>query len=127
MRAADDAAGSSCMPATTCSTSCARRARSSTQIESFNTRYNRSIIEQAAIVGGSIPMRWPIRRAPPKSPQRIANRLDRVSDEVERGWGGEPDGQGGLVFTRTIRGVTERHEFDAQSSWRRPMPARSAR
>ncbi len=45
--------------------------------------------------------------------QRIAQRLDRISDEVERGWSGEPDGQGGFVFSRTIRGVTERHEFDA--------------
>jgi DNA gyrase subunit B len=44
---------------------------------------------------------------------RVARRLDRVSDEVERGWRAEPDGQGGLVFSRTVRGVTERHEFDA--------------
>ena len=55
----------------------------------------------------------PTRRRPPKSASRIATRLDRISDEVERGWTGEPDGQGGFVFSRTIRGVTERHEFDA--------------
>jgi DNA gyrase subunit B len=44
----------------------------------------------------------------------VANRLDRVTDEVERGWQGRSDGQGGLVFTRTVRGVTETHAIDAQ-------------
>src|SRR5690606_27247672 len=45
---------------------------------------------------------------------RVANRLDRLADEVERGWQGESDGQGGLTFRRTIRGVTETHHIDAQ-------------
>jgi DNA gyrase subunit B len=83
------------------------------QIATFNTRYNRSILEQAAIVGALDPdaVVDPARAA--EIGQRIAARLDLISDEVERGWTGEPDGQGGFVFSRTIRGVTERHEFDA--------------
>jgi len=83
------------------------------QIETFNTRYSRSILEQAAIVGALDPdaVADPARAG--EIGRRIATRLDRISDEVERGWTGEPDGQGGLVFQRTVRGVTETHEFDA--------------
>jgi DNA gyrase subunit B len=83
------------------------------QIDTFNTRYNRSILEQAAIVGALDPdaVADPARAG--EIGQRIAARLDRISDEVERGWTGEPDGQGSLVFQRTVRGVTETHEFDA--------------
>jgi DNA gyrase subunit B len=82
-------------------------------IQSFNTRYSRSILEQAAIVGGLDPdaVADPARAA--DIARRVAERLDRISDEVERGWSGETDGQGGLVFSRTVRGVTERHELDA--------------
>jgi len=43
----------------------------------------------------------------------VAKRLDAISDEVERGWVGETDGQGGLVFRRTVRGVEERWPLDA--------------
>jgi DNA gyrase subunit B len=83
------------------------------QIATFNTRYNRAILEQAAIVGALDPdvVADPAQAA--EVAQRIASRLDLISDEVERGWTGEPDGHGGFVFARTIRGVTERHEFDA--------------
>jgi DNA gyrase subunit B len=83
------------------------------QIETFNTRYNRQILEQAAIVGGLDPDAVADPARATEIAQRIAERLDRVSDEVERGWVGELDGQGGLAFSRTVRGVTERHELDA--------------
>src|SRR5690606_18213759 len=45
--------------------------------------------------------------------ERVVRRLDRLADEFERGWEGETDGQGGYVFRRTIRGVTETHTLDA--------------
>ena len=83
------------------------------QIEGFNTRYNRTILEQAAIVGALDPDAVADPAQAAEIGHRIATRLDRISDEVERGWSGEPDGQGGFVFSRTIRSVTERHEFDA--------------
>ncbi|MBI4920121.1 MAG: DNA topoisomerase (ATP-hydrolyzing) subunit B [Devosia nanyangense] len=83
------------------------------QIEGFNTRYSRSILEQAAIVGGLDPEAIADTSRAAEIGQRIAARLDRISDEVERGWTGEPDGEGGLVFSRTVRGVTETHHFDA--------------
>ncbi len=83
-------------------------------IEGLNTRYNRSLIEQAAIVGGlNADMLLDAEQAQAVA-DRIARRLDRLADEVERGWTGAPDGQGGMIFTRTVRGVTERHAIDAQ-------------
>jgi DNA gyrase subunit B len=83
-------------------------------IESLNTRYNRSIVEQAAIVGGLNADALIDAASADIIAKRVAERLDRVADEVERGWTGKSDGQGGLVFARTVRGVTETHAIDAQ-------------
>jgi DNA gyrase subunit B len=82
-------------------------------IEALNTRYSRSIVEHAAIAGGLDPdeLSDPARAA--AIAQRIAVRLDSISDEVERGWSGEVDEQGTLLFSRTVRGVAERHAIDA--------------
>jgi DNA gyrase subunit B len=83
------------------------------QIDGFNTRYSRIMLEQAAIVGALDPdaLADPARIG--EIAQRMANRMDRVSDEVERGWTAESDGQGGLVLSRVVRGVRESHELDA--------------
>ena len=92
----------------------ARQARDTVHvIETLNTRYNRQLIEQAAIVGAldADALNDPARAG--EIMTRITRRLDRVSDEVERGWQAETDGEGGLSVTRTVRGVTERHMIDA--------------
>ena len=39
---------------------------------------------------------------------RIAERLNMISEEYERGWSGKSDGEGGLTFERELRGVLER-------------------
>ncbi|WP_374620483.1 DNA topoisomerase (ATP-hydrolyzing) subunit B [Devosia sp.] len=83
-------------------------------IDGLNTRYNRSLIEQAAIVGGLDAEALLDAERVQTVIERVVRRLDRLADEVERGWQGRTDGQGGLVFTRTIRGVTEAHAIDAQ-------------
>ena len=80
----------------------------------LNTRYSRTIVEHAAIAGGLDPDLLADRAEAEKIAARVATRLDRVSDEVERGWAGTADGQGGLSFSRTVRGVTETHMVDAQ-------------
>jgi DNA gyrase subunit B len=36
-----------------------------------------------------------------------------MSDETERTWEGALDGEGGYVFTRIVRGVSETHTLDA--------------
>jgi DNA gyrase subunit B len=81
-------------------------------IESLNTRYNRSLVEQASIVGGLDPeaMTNPARASHAVS--RLAERLDLISDELERGWIGTITDEEGLAFERTVRGVTEMHVLD---------------
>jgi len=81
-------------------------------INNLHTRYNRSLVEQAAIVGGLEPeaLRDPDKAA--EAIKRVANRLDRISDELERGWTGNLTDEEGVAFTRTVRGVTETHVID---------------
>ena len=38
--------------------------------------------------------------------------MNAVSGPLERGWTGEPTGDGGLAFSRRLRGVQERHVID---------------
>jgi DNA gyrase subunit B len=44
--------------------------------------------------------------------ERIAGRLDMLSEETERGWRGEITDEGSLMFTREVRGVSEDHVID---------------
>jgi len=82
-------------------------------INALNTRYNRTIVEQAAIAGALEPEILADGNETEKLVARISRRLDRMSDEVERGWQGQSDGDGGLRFWRTVRGVQEVHILDA--------------
>src|SRR5262249_40236879 len=42
----------------------------------------------------------------------VARRLDQLALEGETGWQGEPTGDGGLRFSRTVRGVKEIQAID---------------
>ncbi len=81
-------------------------------IEQLNTKYNRTLVEQTAIVGGLIPEAIDDPERVGTIITRVGNRLDRLADEVERGWQGEPDGEGGIRFWRVVRGVMESHVID---------------
>ncbi|WDR06929.1 DNA topoisomerase (ATP-hydrolyzing) subunit B [Devosia rhodophyticola] len=81
-------------------------------IENLNTRYDRSLVEQAAIVGALDPEGLSDPAKAQVTLDRIANRLDRISDELERGWTGEITDDDGLAFTRVVRGVSETHGID---------------
>ena len=81
-------------------------------IEQLNTRYNRTLVEQTAIVGGLVAEAVDDPERVGTIISRVCNRLDRLADEVERGWQGEPDGEGGLRFWREVRGVAESHFID---------------
>ena len=74
---------------------------------------SQAVIEQAAIAGA---FRSGVLSDPAVAADAanyIAHRLNRVSSELERGWTGEPTADGGLAFTRRLRGVQERHVIDA--------------
>jgi len=70
------------------------------------------VAEQTAIAGALNPDVLGNEEHAAAAAEYIAKRLDHLSPETERGWSGAPDGAGGLVFSRTVRGVTETHAID---------------
>jgi DNA gyrase subunit B len=75
---------------------------------------SQAVIEQAAISGAFKPDVLSDANLASQTADYIARRLNRVSSELERGWTGEPTPDGGLAFTRRLRGVQERHVIDGQ-------------
>ena len=71
-----------------------------------------AIVEQTAILGALNPEVLADLKLAGQTANIIAKRLDALEDPVERGWRGTPLDDGGLVFTRTLRGVTETHAID---------------
>ncbi|MCW9046345.1 MAG: DNA topoisomerase (ATP-hydrolyzing) subunit B [Alphaproteobacteria bacterium] len=67
------------------------------------------LIEQAAVSGAFSPDVLSDTALAATMAQTVAARLDVLESEVEKGWQGEAAEEGGLIFTRTIRGVAERH------------------
>ena len=70
------------------------------------------IVEQTLIAGALNPdiISDPERTA--EAAEYIALRLDALARDIERGWRGEAEPDGGLAFTRTLRGLTERRVID---------------
>ncbi|MGB1107438.1 MAG: DNA topoisomerase (ATP-hydrolyzing) subunit B [Parvibaculales bacterium] len=75
-------------------------------------KYPQFIIEQTAIAGALTPDILSKSELAEQSAQYIAARLNRMADEVERGWEGLPSGDGGLTFARELRGVREAFNID---------------
>ncbi len=73
---------------------------------------SQAVIEQAAIAGALNPDILADTEKGLGAADYIARRLDAVSPPLERGWSGVPTADGGLAFTRRLRGVTERHVID---------------
>ena len=73
----------------------------------LHSRYNRRVIEQAAILGV---LNSSIFGDPEKAKAAapyIARRLDALTEETDRGWQGEFTEGAGFQFERTVRGVKE--------------------
>ncbi len=68
--------------------------------------YPRTIVEQAAIGGALDPAKMDGPEAQAVI-DRIAERLDNMAPELERGWTGTRDADGDIVFERVVRGVRE--------------------
>lgn len=76
-------------------------------LRNLHSRYNRAVIEQAAIAGVLNPKITGNVETARSAADYIAMRLDALADEVERGWvGAFTEGQG-FQFERTVRGVKE--------------------
>jgi DNA gyrase subunit B len=80
-------------------------------LANLHSRYDRRLIEQAAIVGALNASIADDPEQAEKAAQAIATRLDTLSDETERGWSGEAD-QGGYVLSRMVRGVRQSSTLD---------------
>jgi DNA gyrase subunit B len=70
---------------------------------------DRDVVEQAAILGALNPEILSNDEQAQVTAEFIARRLDALAVEHERGWVGKPFDDGGLRFTRTLRGVTTEH------------------
>jgi DNA gyrase subunit B len=78
-----------------------------TTLHNLHSRYNRKVIEQAAIAGVLTPKIAGDAATANAAAGYIARRLDALADEVERGWTGRfTDGEG-YFFERTVRGVKD--------------------
>jgi DNA gyrase subunit B len=75
-------------------------------LNGLHSRYNRKVIEQAAIAGVLTPKVTGHPDSAAAAADYIARRLDVLSDETERGWQGRFDIDG-FHFERTVRGVKE--------------------
>ena len=76
----------------------------------LHSRYDRGIVEQAAIAGALQPIDDDVHAD--SHVATLAGRLDARSDETERGWNGRIE-NGGYVLTRDVRGVTQAAILDA--------------
>jgi len=79
-------------------------------LESFPTHYPRHILEQAAIAEAFLPGR--VDADLQGVADTIAERLDLIALEYERGWQGRPTQDLGIRLTRTVRGVEEMRTLD---------------
>ena len=75
-------------------------------LNGLHSRYNRKVIEQAAIAGVLTPKVTDDLKTGAAAADYIAKRLDALEDETERGWKGSFD-ENGFHFERTVRGVKE--------------------
>ncbi|MGI9373798.1 MAG: DNA topoisomerase (ATP-hydrolyzing) subunit B [Hyphomicrobiales bacterium] len=83
-------------------------------LDTLHSRYPRAVVEQAAIAGALNPDVLADATNATGAADYIATRLDTLAEETERGWQGAPSADGGLTFSREVRGVQETHLIDGR-------------
>jgi DNA gyrase subunit B len=78
-----------------------------TVLNGLHSRYNRRVVEQAAILGVLNPGIFGDPDKAKAAAPYIARRLDALTEETDRGWQGEFAEATGFQFERTVRGVKE--------------------
>jgi DNA gyrase subunit B len=76
-------------------------------LNGLHSRYNRRVIEQAAILGVLNSSIFGDSEKAKAAAPYIARRLDALAEETERGWQGKFTEGSGFEFERTVRGVKE--------------------
>jgi DNA gyrase subunit B len=87
--------------------------RAAALLEAVGRRYNKNIVEQAAILGILNPDVIADGEQSDQVARYLANRLDGLEAEEERGWTGQAAADGGYALERSTRGVVETHLIDA--------------
>ena len=82
-------------------------------LNAFPTHYNSHVLEQAALAGALVPGR--VDDNAQSVADVVAERLNKVSEEYERGWTGRITQDHGLRFARILRGVEESHTIDGKA------------
>ena len=91
--------------------------------DGLHSRYNRDVVEQAAIAGALNAEILDDRAKAEEAAAYIARRMDILADEFERGWTGVALDDGCLAFSRSVRGGEEAATIDAAllDSGKRPQ------
>ncbi|ENN94110.1 DNA topoisomerase (ATP-hydrolyzing) subunit B [Bartonella bovis] len=82
-------------------------------LNGLHTRYDRNIVEQAAIAGVFNPEAFATPEKNKKTIDNVVHRLNLIADDMERGWSGYSTQDGGLCFERILRGVKDVVVLDA--------------
>ncbi len=83
-------------------------------LDALHSRYPRNVVEQTAIAGALNPEAISNHQRAQEAAAYISKRLDVISEETERGWSGSVSEDGGLAFSREVRGVKESWNIDAK-------------
>jgi DNA gyrase subunit B len=85
-------------------------------IQALNRKVGQqAIVEQAAIAGALAAALTANAEQAAQAAAYVAKRLDTLLPTGERGWTGESDKKGGMLFTRVRHGVTNRFMLDADT------------
>jgi DNA gyrase subunit B len=82
------------------------------QLDGLHSRYNRALVEQAALAGALRPLSG---ADDPEGEARVgllADRMNGIAEETERSWSARLDANG-YVLTREVRGVRQAAALDA--------------
>ncbi|MEX0971458.1 MAG: DNA topoisomerase (ATP-hydrolyzing) subunit B [Paracoccaceae bacterium] len=82
-------------------------------LNNFPMHHPRFVLEQAAIAGAL--KQGALDADAQGNADRVANRLDLIATEYEKGWTGRPTQDGGLRFSRVLRGVEEVRTLEASA------------
>ncbi|ALE03304.1 DNA topoisomerase (ATP-hydrolyzing) subunit B [Bartonella ancashensis] len=82
-------------------------------LNNLHTRYDRTIVEQAAIAGIFNSETLSTSEKSQRIADNIAHRLNLIADDMERGWSGKVMLDGGFCFERALRGVKDIVTLDA--------------
>src|SRR3984957_12286445 len=82
------------------------------QLDGLHSRYNRALVEQAALAGALRPLSGADDPEGETRARLLADRMNGIAEETERGWSARLDANG-YVLTREVRGVRQAAALDA--------------